>query len=312
MNGYMWAGVVVVCLFVLWVWLERWSLLQPSVPWALGIGIKKYGMKYLWDGRGLNIFAYGRFLPKYITVYQWFMKRMGEKGKKWMGDTYHAKVLTPELAKAIINVDYNIPLQDLGTRIIPYEKAREIMLDANPEIALTHCACRTSADSHCGPRDVCMAIGRPFTDFVLQHQPKTTRLIKKDEALKILEDSHKRGWVHNAYFKDAAFDQFYAICNCCTCCCTGQMAMKLGIDMVSASGYLAEVDAKECKGCRTCVTICPYKAVSMAGGKSVVDPDKCKGCSVCVSKCENKARKMVKGGKLDPLDVRKLSRVPAN
>ncbi|MCX5852870.1 MAG: hypothetical protein NT072_12610 [Deltaproteobacteria bacterium] len=241
MSSLIWAGIVLAVL-VFWMWLERWRLLQPSVPWALKIGVKKYGLKYLLDGRGLNIFAYGRFLPHYIAVYQWFMVRMGAKGKKWMAETYHGKVLPTELAKAIITVDHNIPLQDLGTRIIPYGKAREIMMEANPDIALTHCACRTASGKNCGPKDVCMAIGRPFTDFVLEHQPKTTRRITKEEALKILDDAHKRGCVHNAYFKDAAFDQFYAICSCCSCCCTGIMAMGLGIDMVCASGYIAEVE----------------------------------------------------------------------
>ncbi len=306
MNGWIWAGIIAVAVLFVWLWLERWSLLQPSVPWALKEGIKKYGIKYLLDGRGLNIFAYGRFLPKYVAVYQWLMVRMGVKGKKWMGDTYHSKVLTPELAKALISIDHNIPLQDLGTRIIPYEKAREILLDANPEIALTHCACRTTAGNNCGPKDVCMAIGRPFTDFVLDHQPKTTRLITKEDALKIIEDAHERGRVHNADFKDAAFDQFYALCNCCSCCCTGLMAEKIGIDMVSASGYMAKVDTNLCKGSGVCITVCHYGAVSMKNGKSVTDPNKCKGCGLCVSKCSNNARSLLLGGKLKPLDVRTL------
>jgi Pyruvate/2-oxoacid:ferredoxin oxidoreductase delta subunit len=223
-----------------------------------------------------------------------------------MADTCHAKVLTPELARAIITIDHDIPLQDLGTKIIPYARARELLLVANPDIAVTHCACRTAAGSHCGPRDVCLAIGRPFTDFVLEHQPATTRRITKEEALRILEDAHQRGCVHNAYFKDAAFDQFYAICNCCSCCCTGIMAMVLGIEMVSPSGCVAEVDAAKCKGCGLCVKVCAFKAVSLVDGKAVIDYEKCKGCSVCVSKCTRKARALIRGGALEPLDVRVL------
>lgn len=291
---------------VIWLWLEQGKLLQPSVLKALVPAVKKYGLKYIWDGRALNIFAYGRFLPQYIAVYKRLMPLMGPKGKKWMGETYHAKVLTPDLAKAIITVDHDIPLQDLGTKVIPYSKAREILLEANPDIAVTNCACRVVAGNNCGPVQVCMAIGHPFTDFVLEHQPKTTRRITKEEALEIMDDAHKRGCVHHAYFKDCALDQMYAICNCCTCCCTGFQAEKLGIDMISPSGYVSEVDAKLCNGSGECAKACPFNAITMVKGKPKLDLKKCHGCGVCVSRCPQNARKMVLGGELEPLDVRAL------
>ena len=305
--GYLFRrGVVLAGIIYLVLWIEKGKLMQPSTWTALVMAYKKYGPRYFLDGRAFNILAYGRWLPNYIAVYQRLMKGLGPRAQDWMVQTYHGKVLTTELAKDIISLDVDIPLRDLGTKIIPYRTAREFLLEAHPDIALTECACRAVSDHGCKPSQVCMAIGHPFTDFVLQHRPETTRRITKEEALDILDDASRRGLVHHAYFKDAAFNQFYALCNCCPECCTGFMAKKLGVDMICGSGYQCQVTKKSCKGSGECVKACPFEAVSLVNGKSVVDPVKCMGCGVCIAKCPNNARKLIQIGPLEPLSVRDM------
>jgi hypothetical protein len=71
-------------------------------------------------------------------------------------------------------------------------------------------------------------------DFVLDHHPGRARQVSTEEALALLDAEHERGHVHTAYFKDACDHRFYAICNCCKCCCGGLEAMvKYGVPMVA-------------------------------------------------------------------------------
>jgi heterodisulfide reductase subunit A len=49
----------------------------------------------------------------------------------------------------------------------------------------------------------------------------------------------------------------------------------------------AEVDADRCSGCRSCLAVCPYKAVSFNTEREIaeVNPVRCVGCGTCVAAC---------------------------
>jgi NAD-dependent dihydropyrimidine dehydrogenase PreA subunit len=153
-----------------------------------------------------------------------------------------------------------------------------------------------------------MLIGKPLTDFHLDHNPVTTKRVSTGEALKLLESFHEAGLVHTAWFKDCIRDQFYVICNCCSCCCLGFNMQKIGIQQLTSSGYVAAVNSDTCRGCGTAINYCPFDAIRIVDGKSFVIWEKCMGCGICVSKCPNNARSLVLDErKGQPLDVRKLT-----
>ncbi len=93
--------------------------------------------------------------------------------KKYVREHYHGKVLTQELVEAVINLDHEIPLQDLGQHIIPYPTARDIVMQLPLDIVAYECSCRSARPVHCEPTQVCLIIGKPFTDFALEHHPST-------------------------------------------------------------------------------------------------------------------------------------------
>ena len=297
-------GLLLMTVLVLWLFGERWRPFLPST-WRF---LREAGLRRFIDFKSLHAYFYGRWIKEYIhLLINKIFPRLGPRGKKWWSDHYHGKVLTTEQAEAIITINQDIPLQDLE-QIIPYHMARNLVLKGPPDIAVFQCGCRQIRENPCEPIQVCMVIGQPFVDFVLEHHPKTSRRLTQAEALKLLKDEHERGHLHSAWFKDVMLDRFYAICNCCKCCCGGIEAMvKYGIPMVASSGYVVQVDEKLCSACGICEDACPFKAIQV-DGRVVVNWDACMGCGVCVGQCPNDAMLLVRDDRKGmPLDVRLLA-----
>ncbi|MBN1995465.1 MAG: 4Fe-4S binding protein [Anaerolineae bacterium] len=220
-------------------------------------------------------------------------------------DTYHGKVVPLAAAKGLVTVNQEINLTDLE-KIIPYARARDIILRNPNHIVVLQCPCRAARPHPCQPLDVCLIIGEPIAGFVAEHHPGRSRWITSAEAVAILQAEHERGHVHHAFFKDAMLGRFYAICNCCACCCGAMQAQRNGVPMLAASGYVAYVDAALCEGCGRCAAFCQFEALAV-NGHAVVDTGRCMGCGVCVSKCEQEAISLQRDtGKGEPLEIHQL------
>ncbi|NDJ76461.1 MAG: 4Fe-4S dicluster domain-containing protein, partial [Chloroflexi bacterium] len=169
------------------------------------------------------------------------------------------------------------------------------------------CACRAARANPCTPTQVCMMIGQPFTDFLLEHRPRDARRVTQAEALQLLRDEHARGHLHAAYFKDVMLNRMYAICNCCGCCCGGiEFMQQHGVPMIVSSGYVAEIDAGVCSGCGVCAETCPFDAIMVEDTGHIVY-DRCLGCGVCEGQCAEGAITLQRDpAKGEPLDVRVL------
>ena len=290
---------------VLWLFAERWRLVQPSTL----KGLKQGGLRGPRNLNGLHLYVYGRWTNQYIdTLVNRIYPRLDADGFTWWRDRYHAKVLTTEQAEAIVTHSHDIPLQDLGEQIIPFPMARDLVLSGDPDVAVYECGCRHARDEHCEPTQVCMIVGQPFVDFVLEHNPRSSRRLTQHEAVKLLRAEHERGHVHSAWFKDAAYGRFYAICNCCSCCCGGIEAMvRYGSPVMASSGFVAQIDAEECAACGDCAETCPFGAITV-NGSAQVDWDACMGCGACEPQCAQQAISLVRDeAKGEPLDVRLLA-----
>ena len=223
-------------------------------------------------------------------------------------DTYHGKVLPIHLAEQMVTLNQEISLENLE-KIIPYATAKDIILKNPDHIAVIQCPCRKSRKNPCLPLDVCIIIGEPFVGFALEHHPSRARRISQSNALEIIRTEHERGHVHHAFFKDAMLERFYAICNCCSCCCGAMQAYRNDIPMLASSGYIAERKYTKCSVCGTCIQECPFEAVLMKSGQIEINYEKCMGCGVCISKCPNQAITLqLCPDKGEPLEIKKLMR----
>jgi Pyruvate/2-oxoacid:ferredoxin oxidoreductase delta subunit len=295
--GILLAGLFLAA-FAFWAFGERFHVHRST--WAF---FRESGPRL----RTLHGYVYGRWTPRYIATLLSLSGGGSERGRRisqWLADRYHGKVLTPEQARAIVEIEAPIERKDLE-QIVPFPVARGLVLDAPPDVVLYECVCRHARATHREPTQVCMVIGKPMSDFVLAHQPGKARRIDAAEAVAVLEAEHARGHVHSAWFKDAMLGRFYAICNCCSCCCGGLAAMRGGVRMVASSGFVAEIDRDLCVDCGDCASTCPFEALVRQDDRVERDWERCMGCGVCESRCATGAIRLERDPRKGvPLDVR--------
>jgi ferredoxin len=263
---------------------------------------------YLYIGTALGENALARvFGPPFRLWQRLFPPRSGnaQETVTW-ADTYHGKVVPFEAATQLVTVQEDVTLTDLE-QAIPFALARDIVLKNPDHIVVLECPCRASRPSPCEPLDVCLIVGEPFASFVAEHHPRRSRWITQQEAVEILNAERDRGHVSHAYFKDAMLGRFYAICNCCSCCCGAMQAHQHGTPMIIPSGFVADLTVELCAGCGECVDHCQFEAISVDNGHATVQTAICMGCGVCVSKCPQAALELRRDpSRGEPLEIRAL------
>jgi len=265
---------------------------------------------YLYIGVATGEHRLSRFLSGFWELISGVFHRKSEgnsdSGGQSFAHGYHGKVVPLEEACELVSIDQEVNLKDLE-QIIPYDRARDIILKNPDHIVVLDCPCRDSRTEPCQPLDVCLIIGEPFAGFVAEHHPKRSRWITRDEAVEILKAEQQRGHVHHAFFKDAMLGRFYAICNCCSCCCGAMQAWQNGVPMLASSGYVSRISKADCTGCGDCLEFCQFKALKLEKGRMTVDEMTCMGCGVCVTKCTSGAHHMVRDkSRGEPLQIRQL------
>ena len=265
---------------------------------------------YLYIGTALG--ERNRFLVRLVTpiinlFQKLFKNNRNNQDRIELADTYHGKAVPLETATRLVSVKESIDLGDLE-QVVPYKLARDLILKNPDHIAVLDCPCRVARENPCLPLDVCLVVGEPFAGLVVEHHPERSRWITSREAVDIMEAEDERGHVHHAFFKNAMLGRFYAICNCCDCCCGAMQAHRNGIPMLASSGYVAKVDNETCIACGTCEQHCQFNAITMEQDGAVIDFNRCMGCGVCVNNCPEAALELLPDiSKGLPLDLKELS-----
>jgi ferredoxin len=210
--------------------------------------------------------------------------------RQW-AEEYHGKVIPTAMAARLVTVHEDLILPQ-PQEAIPFSSARDLILTNPGHIVALDCPCRMARLNPCLPLDVCLIVGDPFAGFILEHHPQHARAITQGEAVAILEAEALRGHVHHAFFKRAMLDRFYAICNCCSCCCGAMQAQRNDTPMLISSGYVSHVAEARCQACGKCAEVCPFEAIHIQG-HALVDSQVCMGCGVCVKTCPNGVLQLV-------------------
>lgn len=101
-----------------------------------------------------------------------------------------------------------------GAYVLTLEEANEIV-DSSIGLALGPCTCREVFRKCDNPIDTEIMIGFNRNIF-MEERPQDYHEITKQEAREILKQCHDKGLLHTIV---KCRHEFYAICNCCSCCC---------------------------------------------------------------------------------------------
>lgn len=120
----------------------------------------------------------------------------------------------PLLGSVVRTVANNYGKKMSGAFALTLDEANEI-IDTSDGLALGPCTCRATFKNCDKPVQTEIMVGLSRNVFV-QERPHDYREITKDEAKDLLRRCHQLGLIHTIV---KCRQDFYAICNCCPCCC---------------------------------------------------------------------------------------------
>ena len=117
-----------------------------------------------------------------------------------------------------------------------------------------------------------------------------TERLTKEEAISAFHTHEQEGLCHSVWTFYTPF--IGGICNCDRSDCLAMRStVTHEIPVMFRAEYVAKVDPEACVGCRECMKICQFGAVtySASNRKAVIDQMWCYGCGVCRSVCKKNA-----------------------
>lgn len=114
--------------------------------------------------------------------------------------------------------------------------------------------------------------------------------LSKAEALAALRDHEREGLCHTVWTFGTPF--IAGICNCDRSDCLAmRCTVTHAVPVMFRAEYVGQVDPDACTGCRQCMRLCQFGAItySAANQKASIDPRHCYGCGICRALCPNNA-----------------------
>ncbi len=185
-------------------------------------------------------------------------------------------------------------------QVVPIEEIEQIF-DFTNSIVRVACVCRQSTlgkeKRYCygislGPNggkllEIFQALEEKFTGGV---EDNRFEMLTKEEAMAAFRSHEQEGLCHTVWTFQTPF--IGGICNCDRADCLAmQSTITHAVPVMFRAEYVATVDQAACSGCRQCMRLCQFGALSYSAStrKTVVDQTYCYGCGVCRSTCPTNA-----------------------
>ncbi len=197
-------------------------------------------------------------------------------------------------------------------QVLRYEDLRR-SIEGAKSFALRDCICRKekALEGHACEHPLETCLGFSSEENAFDYFNYSGRVITKEEALRLLDETEKEGLVHCTY--NVQNEQMF-VCNCCSCCCGLIRAMTVleAPYVLVRSNFVAAINQETCSACGTCAEKrCPVEAIFSDNGAYAVKPERCIGCGVCTVTCPTEsitiARRPESEQDTPPKDVMKWS-----
>lgn len=215
-------------------------------------------------------------------------RRLDKKFNIYTMGILNRRVLKGRWGGKVIPLNKNI---DVGTKFLPTQEILEILSRSNV-VGISWCYCRSVQRKYNKPNCdhplyTCIHLSFGQSLYEIPYKSFNLEKVSKERIVELLEDSDKRGLIHQLiYFPSPQF--YYVICNCCPCCCMViDKFLKYGSPQMVKSDFIAETDKLSCVNCGKCVEWCYFGAREMNEGKLAFNSTNCFGCGICVPKCDN-------------------------
>jgi ferredoxin len=176
-------------------------------------------------------------------------------------------------------------------QIVPIEDAEQI-LDMSTSIVRLSCICRKMLGVHNARFCFGLNMERRYLELVNEYPDysKDFEEVTKEEAKKVFREFDHEGLVHLVLTQTPFIE---TICNCDSTYCWALRArarFNYQVNFFKAE-YVSIVDWEKCNGCRECMKLCNFGAISYSPAveKCYINQFKCCGCGVCRSACPTNA-----------------------
>jgi len=280
---------------------------------------KKHGWRV---DRGIHNYIYFVFYYPYVTSVFYLFKALSivlfwfkplNLVLKTAFSRYHSKVLTYNDTKKFFTIDHDIiATSHENKKIVPYKYAHKIILQEPQHLAVMDCPCKKALKDEDWTINSCIAVGKGISSFWIDHGEKyNAKKITQTQALELIENFRKHGYLTQAFFKVATGGSTGVICNCHPDTCVSLKATRFAkkfspkLSMQADSGYSITHDDTQCIKCGDCAGVCPTDAIRVEKNKSwSYDISACLGCELCAEHCPKKAISLVRDlSKTVPLDL---------
>ncbi len=195
--------------------------------------------------------------------------------------------------------------QTIGTyspqrgQVVPMEDVKQIIELSGP-ISKVSCVCRRMLRANFDEK-TCIMIGPVFLEYAKEwpdHIRGGINYISKEEAIELIDNFDKKGYLHNA-FMDWNSPAMFGVCNCEFPTCMALRNRRYFGDwfnfFLKKAEYVVMHDYDKCNGCGKCVMRCQFSAITYSPymEKAIFNMNRCAGCGLCRNVCEQGALKLM-------------------